>query len=93
MKPIVFSSFNQPAIAHVPNIGVMPVLTSRYSDGTPEVISCWQLSFWERIVVLVTGKLFVHTLGNATPPIKPSVGFAHVREIEQWYKTQEDDRP
>ena len=32
-------------------------------------ISCWRLSWRERIVALLTGRLWLHVLGNGHPPI------------------------
>ncbi|HEY9657694.1 MAG TPA: hypothetical protein V6C65_04455 [Allocoleopsis sp.] len=86
MKPVKFSKFNQILEAHSPDVENLPVLTSRYGDNSPEIITCWQLSWWERWVVLFRGKLFVHSLSLHLPPIKASVDFRHVQEIEQWYQ-------
>ena len=34
-----------------------------------ELISCWHLSFWERLKLLFTGRLWFSVIGNAQPPI------------------------
>ena len=37
--------------------------------GEGQVISCWHLSFWERLKLLFTGRLWFSVIGNAQPPI------------------------
>lgn len=85
MRPIKFSKFNQMEIGEPP-ILTAPILISRYGDGSPEIITCWQLSWWERLIVLFRGKLFVQMIALHPVPVKPSVDFAHVQEIEKWYE-------
>ena len=37
--------------------------------GQGQVISCWHLSFWERLKLLFTGRLWFSVIGNDQPPI------------------------
>ena len=37
--------------------------------GDGQVISCWRLTFWERVKLLFTGRLWFSVIGNAQPPI------------------------
>lgn len=37
--------------------------------GEGQVISCWRMSFWERLKLLITGRLWFSVIGNAQPPI------------------------
>lgn len=90
MKPIKFSKFNQILEPHSSDIESLPVLTNRYADNRPEIITCWQLSLRERLIVLFRGKLFVHSLSLHLPPIKASVDFRHIQQIEQWYEEEID---
>ena len=40
-----------------------------WSNGK-QCISCWNLSFWQRIVALVSGKIWLSVLsGNTQPPV------------------------
>lgn len=38
--------------------------------GSGQVISCWRLSFWERLRVLVTGRVWLLVLGTNHAPVK-----------------------
>jgi len=38
-----------------------------YQEGD-NIIHCWQLSFKERIKILITGKLWIHILNFKQPP-------------------------
>lgn len=88
MQTISFSPYEQVAQVSNPNFSNCPVLTSRYADMTPEIVSCWELTIWERIKLLFTGRLFLHVLGNELPPIKLSQDFEHVKRINEFYKTE-----
>ena len=37
--------------------------------GEGQVISCWHLSFWDRLKLLFTGRLWFSVIGNAQPPL------------------------
>lgn len=72
MKPIAFTEQtvvlqpnpNQMEIDDLP-VGTLPIFT----DGN-QVISCWGLTFWERLRVLWFGKIWlgVHS-GHTQPPV------------------------
>jgi len=49
-----------------------------------EVISCWQLSWWERIVIVWTGRLWLrqYTKGDKMHPQYPQVELPFVRGKE-----------
>jgi hypothetical protein len=67
-------------------IDPLKVLTHFHDDGTVEVISCWKASLWERLVILFTGKILIHTLGDKLPPIKCSIEYGHVIDIIEYRK-------
>jgi len=54
MIPIDFKESNTTYAEDQPEYLPLPVY--KYEDGT--VISCWKFSFWERLKVLWTGKLW-----------------------------------
>ena len=37
--------------------------------GEGRVISCWRLSFWERMIVLFRGRVWLHVAGSTHPPV------------------------
>ncbi len=51
----------------------LPLAVVMAADGT--VASCWRLTFWERVKLLWTGRVWVEvmTFHNGFPPIKPSI--------------------
>jgi hypothetical protein len=56
----------------------LPLPVCRYGDRT---ISCWRLSLWERLKVLVTGRLWLLVLNFRQPlqPQLPSVSSPFIR--------------
>lgn len=58
------------------------VVTSAYTDEdgsiTPALITCWQLSLWERIKILFTGKVYVEQLTTKLSPQKLSLSRTEV---------------
>lgn len=59
MKQIEFKQANRSLAL----VGKTPI--PAYVDETvPQVVTCWRLSFWERVKVLFTGKVFTCTLSN-----------------------------
>lgn len=78
MKPIPFREQN---ITFVPpegmeeRCGALPAFR-----GEGQVISCWKLTFWERLKLLFTGRLWFSVIGNAQPPIWLGVHRPFVRK-------------
>jgi|SRR5919199_6218399 hypothetical protein len=86
MKPISFSDHEKMMQGGSPDIAELPVLTSINTAGLPEVISCWKLSWRERLFVLFKGKVFVHLLTYRHPPLFVSTQEGHIRTIEKGYE-------
>lgn len=57
MKPIKFKGFN---ITYGQNQKELEPLPAHLAENG-DVVSCWQLSFKERLLVFVTGKVWEHT--------------------------------
>lgn len=62
MKPIKFKEVNVTYAENQPEYQPLPVC--KFQNG--ETVSCWKLSFKERIIILFTGKLWVslHTFNK-----------------------------
>lgn len=70
MKPIAFAQANkdlQPSgqqySGDVTQVVSLPVFTNE-----EQCISCWQLSIWERLQLLFSGKLWLQVLSGSTQP-------------------------
>jgi hypothetical protein len=69
MKPIKFPEANVTYAENQKEYTPLPAL--RHSTPNGEVISCWKLSLWERLQILLTGKLWV-MLMTFHQPLTPS---------------------
>lgn len=65
MKPIEFKEQNIVFAKDQPEYQPLPAFKNDSPSG--EVISCWQLSFKERVKILFTGKLWVSLLSFSKP--------------------------
>ncbi len=69
MKPIKFKGQNVTFAENQPEYQPLPAFKNDGPQG--EVISCWQLSFRERLRIFFTGKLWVSLL-SFNQPLTPS---------------------
>lgn len=69
MKPIEFPEANVVFAKDQPEYTPLPAFKANTPEG--ECISCWQLSFSERLRLLFTGKLWV-SLMTFNGPLQPS---------------------
>jgi hypothetical protein len=69
MKPIQFPEANVTFAKDQPEYQPLPAFRNNSEMG--EVVSCWQLSFRERLRILFTGKLWV-SLMTFNNPLTPS---------------------
>ena len=69
MRPIEFSEQNMVFAKDQPEYLPLPAFKNDSPQG--EVISCWHLSYRERIKLLITGKLWVSLL-SFNKPLTPS---------------------
>ncbi len=69
MKPIEFPEQNVVFAKDQPEYQPLPAFRNNSPEG--EVISCWQLSYRERLKILITGKLWVNLL-TFNKPLTPS---------------------
>ncbi len=58
MKAIKFKGFNQ---TFGLNSKVFPPMPA-YQSKEGEVVTCWQMSFAQKLLILFTGKVWVHTI-------------------------------
>lgn len=68
MKPIKFPEANITFAENQPEYQPLPAFIKDNPQG--ETVSCWQLSFKERIKILITGKLWV-SLWTFNKPLTP----------------------
>lgn len=76
MKPTLFPQANkvltppdQKYSANVSGVSALPI----WSDGE-QCVSCWELSLWDRLRVLIFGRIWASVLsGHTQPPIALSV--------------------
>lgn len=85
MKAIDFPEQNIVLAETQPEYSRLPALVSGTPDGC--TACCWKLTFWERLKLLVTGRLWIEqlTFHRGFQPIKPSVtqpDFAHYGKEE-----------
>lgn len=82
MTPIKFPQANRTFAKDQPPYLPLPAhyrepLPARYADGSPEgeVISCWKLTWRERLKMLLVGKLWLSqwTFHDRLQPQRPSV--------------------
>lgn len=71
MKPIEFDGFNITFAENQPEYSPLPA----FKNAKGEVIICWKLSFKERLMALLFGKIWheVLTFNNPLQPIKLSL--------------------
>ena len=71
MEPISFSAANTIFAKDQPEYLPLPA----YRDPSGEVVTCWRLSWRERVKILFTGRLWFATLTFNKPlqPMRPSV--------------------
>lgn len=71
MKPIEFKEQNIVFAKDQPQYKPLPAFRNEDPNGMGEVISCWNLTFKERLKLLFTGKLWV-SLCMFGKPLTPS---------------------
>lgn len=90
MKPVAFKHQNIVFAKDQPEYQQLPAL--KFDDPTGEVVSCWELSFKERLRVLIFGRVWL-SLRCFNKPLTPSFLAVDRKEIYQhpddlvvWYK-------
>ncbi|MCK4822289.1 hypothetical protein KA005_41385 [bacterium] len=69
MKPIKFKECNTIFAKDQPEYNQLPAFKNKGKEG--EVISCWKLSRWERLRVLLFGEIWL-SLWTFNKPLTPS---------------------
>lgn len=72
MKVINFKECNSIYAKDQPEY--LPLPSHKTEDG--KVTSCWKLSFWERLKVLITGRIFLQIL-TFNKPLQPLKMITH----------------
>ena len=84
MKPIEFKHQNTVYAKDQPEYLPLPVLKIEGSEG--HVISCWKMTFKERMKVLFTGKIWLDLM-SFNKPLTPSFMSVNRKDI---YSVPED---
>ncbi len=93
MKPISFKHQNTVFAKDQPEYMPLPALKLDTPEG--EVISCWSLSFRERLILLITGRVWL-SLMSFNKPLTPSflaVKRSEVFEIKEPQICYKSDKP
>ncbi len=71
MVPIKFKGYNQEIAKNQDEYLTLPA----FVDENGLVVSCWKLTWWERIVVFFRGTFWFsqHTFGEKVQPQRPSL--------------------
>ena len=90
MKPVKFKHQNVIFAENQPEYLQLPALKLNTKEA--EVISCWKLSFKERIKVLIFGRIWM-SLVSFNKPLTPSFlstnrkdMYSHPDDLVKWYK-------
>lgn len=78
MKPIKFKHQNVVFAENQPDYQALPAL--RIESPAGEIISCWRLSFKERVKILITGKVWL-SLMSFNKPLTPSFMSVNRKEV------------
>lgn len=66
MKPIEFKEQNCTFAENQEEYGNLPA----FNDGAGSVISCWGVTVWERLMILLFGKIYLH-VSTFNKPLQP----------------------
>lgn len=73
MQPITFPesnfTFNKPSDMTDEQCRSLPVVKCNAPDGTPLIISCWQLSEEDKLKIAETGQIWLTICGTGMPPV------------------------
>lgn len=70
MKPVTFKEVNTVFAKDQPQYRPLPAYV--HIAGMGEVVSCWRLTFWERLKLLFTGRVWL-SLAMFGKPLTPSL--------------------
>ncbi|MCK5564526.1 MAG: hypothetical protein KAJ07_04715 [Planctomycetes bacterium] len=69
MKPIKFDDRCVNYAEAQEEYNTLPVLRVNYEDGSKALLSCWHLSFIERLRLLFSGRVYLWIMGTRQPPV------------------------
>jgi len=76
MKPVEFK--NQNIVYAKDQKEYQPLPALKFEDGT--VVSCWKMKPWERIKILITGRIWLNLL-SFNKPLTPSYLAVNRKEV------------
>lgn len=81
MKPIKFKESNKTLLTPKNIAGSKCLPLPVFSDGTDRV-SCWRVTFLERLKILFTGKIWLVVLGRTHSPLYIDANCPFVRDTK-----------
>ncbi|UZS00244.1 hypothetical protein [Chondrinema litorale] len=78
MKPSTFKEQNIVFAKDQKEYLPLPAYIEKSTEGY--VVSCWKLSFWERVKLLFTGRLWVNVM-SFNHPLQPMFFTVHKKEL------------
>lgn len=84
MKPVKFKHHNVVFAEDQPEYQPLPALKIEGPEG--HVVTCWKLSFWERVRILFLGKIWLNLM-SFNQPLTPSFMSTKRKEV---YSVPED---
>ncbi len=90
MEPIKFKEQNCTFAKDQPEYRPLPAMKDDGPEG--QVVSCWELSFKERIKILFTGKMWM-SLMMFGKPLTPSIISVHKWEVlnKEYFKSKQNE--
>lgn len=79
MRPVEFPEQNMVLAKDQPEYLPLPV----HRTDAGQVISCWQLGWWERVRLFWSGRLWLRqlTFGGLSQPLLPQVNYPFEKEL------------
>lgn len=89
MKPIQFKGANVVYAKDQPEYIPLPAFKDESKEGI--VVTCWELSFWDRVRLIFNGKLWlsIWTFNQPLQPVRPTTIKTDVL-IEVAYETSQE---
>ena len=69
MNAVKFPIANDVLLGGHPDVHDLPIFRGQYKDGQAVVISCWRMSWRERLSALFHGRVYAHFWARTHPPM------------------------
>ena len=89
MKPITFNGYNALVAKDQKEYGTLPaaIFPPEAKGNLITAVSCWKLTFWERVKILFTGKIWhINLFRSNYPPVFMSTKQSEVITLPEDYE-------